>query len=86
MESSHDKSKRNAIKNNKESPKTFTSMAFRTASDMIASIVIGTGLGLYGDSYFNCFPFLSILGAILGIASGFWQVYKLTKAWIKTDG
>ena len=67
---------RSALSGEKASKISFSSQGFRASIDMIAAILVGTGLGLYLDSHFGSDPWLLILGFLLGSVSGLWTVYR----------
>lgn len=50
---------------------------------MIGSIGVGFGFGYYIDLKINKFPVCTIVGLLLGIASGFWTVYKIVMKKLK---
>ncbi len=57
-------------------PPAFSSVAWSTSVDMLASIIVGSGLGWCLDSWLGCKPWGLIGGFILGSASGLWTTYK----------
>ena len=53
------------------------SLGFRVLSEFVAAIVVGALIGWQFDEWFGTSPFLLILFLGLGVAAGFWNVYRL---------
>lgn len=49
--------------------------AMRLAMDLVISVAIGTGLGLFIDNYFNTKPWFMLVFMIFGVAAGFRNFY-----------
>lgn len=43
------------------------------------SVIIGAFVGMWLDNRFNMFPTITILLTLLGMLSGFWNAYKITR-------
>jgi ATP synthase protein I len=50
---------------------------------MVASIAVSAAIGYYIDTKAHQFPLWSLIFLMLGIASGFWTVYKRIMSKIK---
>jgi ATP synthase protein I len=53
------------------------SLGFRVLSEFVAAIVVGAVIGWQFDKWLGTSPFLLILFLGLGVAAGFWSVYRL---------
>jgi len=53
------------------------SLGFRVLSEFVAAIVVGAAIGWQLDTWLGTSPFLLILFLGLGVAAGFWNVYRL---------
>lgn len=49
----------------------------RAASELVAGILVGTGLGFLLDRFFGTKPWLLIIFMMLGMAAGFRNIYRL---------
>jgi len=49
----------------------------RAASEMVAGVLVGTGLGFLLDRFFGTKPWLLIIFMMLGMAAGFRNMYRL---------
>lgn len=49
----------------------------RAASEMVAGVLVGTGLGFLLDRFFGTKPWLLIIFMMLGMAAGFRNIYRL---------
>ena len=52
------------------------SFALRVGVELVASLVVGLGLGFLADSYFSTKPLFIFIGAILGVSAGLLSVYR----------
>ncbi len=52
------------------------SFALRIGVELVASLVVGLGLGYLADSYFKTQPLFIFLGAVLGVSAGLLRVYR----------
>lgn len=70
-------------RNKKHLPKHKLAMeynqAFRMATEFIAPVFIGLGLGFLIDRFFSTLPFFLIIWAILGCAAGILNIYKASE-------
>lgn len=53
------------------------SLGFRVLSEFVAAIVVGALIGYQFDVWFGSNPFCLILFLGMGVAAGFWNVYRL---------
>lgn len=53
------------------------SLGFRVLSEFVAAIVVGALIGWQLDEWLGTSPFLLILLLGLGVAAGFWTIYRL---------
>ena len=56
------------------------SLGFRVLSEFVAAVVVGGLIGWQLDQWFGTAPFLLILLLGLGVAAGFWNVYRMASA------
>ncbi len=49
----------------------------RATSEMVAGILVGTGIGFLLDRFFGTKPWLLIIFMMLGMAAGFRNIYRL---------
>ena len=63
-------------KQNKESGAGF---GFKISTEIIAALVVGVGIGLIVDNYFNTKPFGLIIFFIFGALAGFLNVYRVMR-------
>ena len=66
---------KNKIKNNEVKKNSF-GFAYKISVDLIASVVVGCLIGLGLDSIFNTKPVFFLIFLFLGIAAGFWNMYR----------
>lgn len=60
--------------------------AVRIGTEMLASLIVGGGLGWVADTYlFQSGPWGMVLGLILGAAAGFRNVYRAAQRWNKVE-
>jgi ATP synthase protein I len=62
------------------------SLGFRVLSEFVAAIVVGALIGWRFDEWLGTSPFLLILLLGLGVAAGFWNIYRLAVAPQGRDG
>ena len=76
------KSKINQLQSNEKSShvssknKT-TGFGFRISIEIVAALVVGVGIGIIVDNYFNSQPFGLIIFFILGSLAGILNVYRV---------
>ncbi len=68
--------KKNAQIKKKESGAGF---GFKISTEIIAALVVGVGIGLIVDNYFNTKPFGLIIFFIFGALAGFFNVYRVMR-------
>jgi ATP synthase protein I len=52
-------------------------LGFRVASELVAGVLVGGGIGWAIDRWFGTSPFALIVMLLVGMAAGFWNVYRL---------
>ena len=52
---------------------------FKISTEIVAALIVGTGIGLIVDNYFNTRPFGLIIFFILGAFAGFLNVYRVIR-------
>lgn len=69
----------------KERQELFRSLGFLSSVGicMVASIVIGLAMGYYLDKWLNTAPWLTLIFMVLGIVSGFRNIFILTNRELK---
>ena len=69
------------FKNIKSSPKkeSGASFGFKISTEIVAALVVGVGIGLIVDNYFNTRPIGLIIFFILGAFAGFLNVYRVMR-------
>ena len=55
------------------------SFGFRISTEIVAALVVGVGIGLLVDNYFDTKPFGLIIFFILGAFAGFLNVYRVMR-------
>ena len=53
--------------------------SFRISTEIVAALVVGVGIGIIVDNYFNSQPFGLIIFFILGALAGFLNVYRVMR-------
>ena len=64
------------LKNRKMSGASF---GFKISTEIVAALVVGVGIGIIVDNYFNTSPFGLIIFFILGAFAGFLNVYRVMR-------
>lgn len=54
----------------------FSNIGFTLAS----SVLVGLFIGRWIDNHFQTFPWASLIGIVVGLAGGFWGIYKQVTA------
>ena len=54
-------------------------LGFKISTEIVAALVVGVGIGLLVDNYFNTKPFGLIIFFILGAFAGFLNVYRVMR-------
>ena len=55
------------------------SFGFKISTELVAALVVGVGIGLLVDNYFNTKPFGLIIFFILGSFAGLLNVYRVMR-------
>ena len=55
------------------------SFGFKISTEIVAALIVGTGIGLLVDNYFNTSPFGLIIFFILGALAGFLNVFRVMR-------
>ena len=71
-----EKNKTDFSQNTKKSGASF---GFKISTEIVAALVVGVGIGLIVDNYFDTKPFGLIIFFILGAFAGFLNVYRLMR-------
>ena len=69
--------KKSTIKNVKN--EGGASFGFKISTEIIAALVVGVGIGLIVDNYFNTKPIGLIIFFIFGALAGFLNVYRVMR-------
>ena len=75
----HDKEKKSVSKRN-----SGAGFGFKISTEIVAALIVGVGIGLLVDNYFNTKPFGLIIFFILGAFAGFLNVYRVMRRIEKT--
>lgn len=59
--------------------KSGVSFGFKISTELVAALVVGVGIGLLVDNYFNTKPFGLIIFFVLGAFAGFLNVYRVMR-------
>jgi ATP synthase protein I len=52
-------------------------MGLRVASELVAGVLVGGGIGWAIDRWFGTSPFGLLIMVFVGMAAGFWNVYRI---------
>lgn len=52
-------------------------IGLRAGSDLVAGVLVGSGIGWLLDRQFDLSPLFLIVFMMLGVATGFWNIYRL---------
>jgi ATP synthase protein I len=52
-------------------------IGMRATSELVASVLVGTLIGWQIDNWFATSPIFLLIFLLLGVASGFWNVYRI---------
>ena len=61
------------------SKKNSAGFGFKISTEIVAALVVGVGIGILVDNYFNSEPFGLIIFFILGALAGFLNVYRIMR-------
>ena len=70
----HDKEKKSASKRNNGA-----GFGFKISTEIVAALIVGVGIGLLVDNYFNTKPFGLIIFFVLGAFAGYLNVYRVMR-------
>ena len=73
---------KNAQEKNKKKPLKkpyFKNTPFRVSIELVAGIMVGTGMGYWFDRTFNMSPWCLVVGFFLGCSAGFYNVYRYSQ-------
>jgi len=56
-----------------------TGFGFKISTEIVAALIVGVGIGLLVDNYFNTKPFGLIIFFILGAFAGFLNIYRVMR-------
>ncbi len=66
-------------KNENKNKVNGASFGFKISTEIIAALVVGVGIGLIVDNYFNSKPIGLIIFFIFGALAGFLNVYRVMR-------
>ena len=69
--------KPNNTSNDKFNKKNGLSFGFRIGVEIVATIIVGTAIGVFVDKYLGTKPFGLIIFFILGALAGFLNIYRV---------
>ena len=72
----YEENKTNISKNTRNSGASF---GFKISTEIVAAHIVGVGIGLVVDNYFETSPFGLIIFFILGALAGFLNVYRVMR-------
>ena len=64
--------------------KSGAGFGFKISTEIVAALIVGVGIGLLVDNYFNSKPFGLIIFFVLGALAGFLNVYRVMRRIEKT--
>ena len=67
------------IDQSKISKRNGAGFGFKISTEIVAALVVGVGIGVLVDNYFNTQPFGLIIFFILGALAGFLNVYRVMR-------
>ena len=70
----HDKKKKSVPER-----KSGAGFGFKISTEIVAALIVGAGIGILVDNYFNIKPFGLIIFFILGAFAGFLNVYRVMR-------
>ena len=71
-----EQNKQNVLQPKKQSGAGF---GFKISTELVAALVVGVGIGLLVDNYFDTKPFGLIIFFVLGAFAGFLNVYRVMR-------
>jgi ATP synthase protein I len=54
--------------------------------ELVVAVLVGAGLGYLADKYFGTFPYLLVIGFILGAITGFRSAFRFARKSEKRNG
>ena len=67
------------IRKNFKKNNTGAGFGFKISTEILAALIVGVGIGLIVDNYFNTKPFGLIIFFIFGAFAGFLNVYRVMR-------
>ena len=71
---------RTHLKKKEEPNLSFPKLAFRASIEMVSGIAVGVFIGYFVDQHYGTYPWMLLLGFILGSAAGFLNVWRSVKS------
>ena len=59
--------------------KTGAGFGFKISTELVAALIVGVGIGLIVDNYFNTKPFGLIIFFVMGAFAGFLNIYRIMR-------
>jgi len=66
-------------KNKTNKKESGAGLGFKLSTEIVAALVVGVGMGIIVDNYFNTKPFGLIIFFILGAFAGFLNIYRVIR-------
>ena len=58
---------------------TGAGFGFKISTELVAALIVGVGIGLIVDNYFNTKPFGLIIFFVMGAFAGFLNIYRIMR-------
>ena len=65
------------MESNQKTKNSGAGMGIKISTELVAALIVGVGIGLIVDNYFDTRPFGLIIFFILGAFAGFLNVYRV---------
>tara|TARA_B100000700_G_scaffold295954_1_gene359324 strand:- start:1340 stop:1627 length:288 start_codon:yes stop_codon:yes gene_type:complete len=74
-----DQLKNNKDNENKNRKMSGASFGFKISTEIVAALIVGVGIGIIVDNFFDTSPFGLIIFFIIGAFAGFLNVYRVMR-------